>query len=179
MKRLIASDIHGSAAYCRKLLKLYHQEGAQQLILLGDIAYSGSYEMEYEFDPQTVVRLLDLHHASITCVEGNCDRGIINLRPRFKTNPNYVIVNWEGVNVFLTHGHRSSMPPVGAAQLMFYGHTHVPSFHDYGDLICANPGSVSLPRSGSEHSCIIYEPGLLRWLTLDGEEYRRELLPTP
>ena len=85
----------------------------------------------------------------------------------------------EGKDVFLTHGHRSALPPVGAAQLMFSGHTHVPTYHDYGDLVHANPGSVSLPRSGSNHSCIIYEPGLLRWLTLGGEEYRREVLPTP
>ena len=68
MKRLIASDIHGSAAYCRKLLQLYHQEGCKELILLGDIAYSGSYDEEYDFDPRAVIRLLDLHHASITCV---------------------------------------------------------------------------------------------------------------
>ena len=179
MKRLIASDIHGSAAYCRKLLQIYHREGAKELILLGDLVYSGSYEAEFDFDPRTVVRLLDFHHESITCVEGNCDYGIAKLHPRFKTIPGHTIVNWEGTNVFLTHGHRSALPPMGAAELMFSGHTHVPAFHNYGDLICANPGSVSLPRGGSEHSCILYEPGLLRWLTLDGEEYRREILPIP
>lgn len=177
MKRLIASDIHGSVTFCKKLLALYHREGAKELILLGDIAYSGSYEEEYAFDPRGVVRLLDPLHTSITCVEGNCDFGLAKLRPRFRTIPNHTIVNWEGLDVFLAHGHRSSLPPIGAARLMFSGHTHVPAYHDYGDLICANPGSVSLPRGGSEQSCILYEPGLLRWLTLDGEEFRRELLP--
>ena len=34
MKRLIASDIHGSAAYCKQLLKLYHREKCKELILL-------------------------------------------------------------------------------------------------------------------------------------------------
>ena len=179
MKRLIASDIHGSATYCKQLLKLYHREKCRKLILLGDIAYSGSYEAEYDFDPRAVIRLLDPLWESITCVEGNCDFGIGKLRPRFQTIPGHTIVNWEGKDVFLTHGHRSSLPPMGAAQLRFSGHTHVPAYHDYGDLVYANPGSVSLPRSGSNHSCIIYEPGLLRWLTLDGEEYRREVLPTP
>ena len=43
MKRLIASDLHGSARFCRQLLERYQQEGAQQLILLGDLVYSGSY----------------------------------------------------------------------------------------------------------------------------------------
>ena len=35
MKRLIASDLHGSLPYCRQLLDLYRQEGAEQLVLLG------------------------------------------------------------------------------------------------------------------------------------------------
>ena len=51
MKRLIASDLHGSARFCRQLLERYQQEGAQQLILLGDLVYSGSYAPQYEYDP--------------------------------------------------------------------------------------------------------------------------------
>ena len=41
MKLLIASDIHGSAYYCRKLLEAYKKEEADKLILLGDILYHG------------------------------------------------------------------------------------------------------------------------------------------
>lgn len=41
MRWMIASDIHGSARYCRMLLERYEQEGAQRLILLGDLLYHG------------------------------------------------------------------------------------------------------------------------------------------
>ena len=58
MKRLIASDLHGSARFCRQLLERYQQEGAQQLILLGDLVYSGSYDPQYEYDPHQVIHLL-------------------------------------------------------------------------------------------------------------------------
>ena len=37
MKYLIASDIHGSAYYCRKLLDAFERENADRLILLGDL----------------------------------------------------------------------------------------------------------------------------------------------
>ena len=40
MKYMFASDIHGSAYYCRKLLEAYRQSGAERLILLGDISVS-------------------------------------------------------------------------------------------------------------------------------------------
>ena len=35
----IASDIHGSALYCRKLLDLMEKRGADRLVLLGDLLY--------------------------------------------------------------------------------------------------------------------------------------------
>lgn len=41
MKLMIASDIHGSAYYCRKMLEAYDGEKADKLLLLGDILYHG------------------------------------------------------------------------------------------------------------------------------------------
>ncbi len=41
MKLMIASDIHGSAYYCRKMLEAYDREKADKLLLLGDILYHG------------------------------------------------------------------------------------------------------------------------------------------
>ena len=37
MRLMIASDIHGSAVYCRQMLDAYEREGADRLLLLGDI----------------------------------------------------------------------------------------------------------------------------------------------
>ena len=41
MKLLIASDIHGAADCCRSLLDAWDREGADRLLLLGDILYHG------------------------------------------------------------------------------------------------------------------------------------------
>ena len=41
MKLMIASDIHGSAYYCKQLLAALEQEQADRLLLLGDILYHG------------------------------------------------------------------------------------------------------------------------------------------
>ena len=81
MKRLIASDLHGSAAFCRRLLALYRETGAQQLVLLGDLAYSGSYDPQYEYDPQGVIDQLNTIAPSVLWVEGNCDYGVTALLP--------------------------------------------------------------------------------------------------
>ena len=39
MKYMIASDIHGSAHYCRLLKERYLEERADKLLLLGDLLY--------------------------------------------------------------------------------------------------------------------------------------------
>ena len=41
MKWMIASDIHGSAFWCRKLVEAFRREEADRLILLGDVLYHG------------------------------------------------------------------------------------------------------------------------------------------
>lgn len=39
MKLLIASDLHGSAYYCEKLLEAFQREEADRILFLGDILY--------------------------------------------------------------------------------------------------------------------------------------------
>ena len=41
MKWMIASDLHGSAYWCEKMVERYKEEGAGKLLLLGDILYHG------------------------------------------------------------------------------------------------------------------------------------------
>ena len=41
MKWMIASDLHGSAQCCRRLLEALQREDADRLILLGDLLYHG------------------------------------------------------------------------------------------------------------------------------------------
>ena len=45
MKYMFASDIHGSAYYCRKMLEAYKEEKAERLVLLGDLLYHGPRNM--------------------------------------------------------------------------------------------------------------------------------------
>ena len=74
MKLLIASDLHGSAFYTEKLLERYAKEGAERLILLGDILYHGPRnDLPERYAPKEVLAMLNPHAAEILCVRGNCD----------------------------------------------------------------------------------------------------------
>ena len=60
MKMMIASDIHGSAYWCAKLLDAYRAEGAQRMILLGDLLYHGPRnDLPQEYAPKKVIEMLN------------------------------------------------------------------------------------------------------------------------
>ena len=77
MKLLIASDIHGSAYWCSKLMDAYQNEKADRMILLGDIQDNGPRNaLPKEYDPQRVCDLLIHISDRILCVRGNCDADV-------------------------------------------------------------------------------------------------------
>lgn len=71
---MIASDIHGSAYYCRKMLDAYKREGADRLLLLGDILYHGPRnDLPKDYNPKEVIAMLNPMKQELLCVRGNCD----------------------------------------------------------------------------------------------------------
>ena len=69
MKLMIASDIHGSAYYCRKMLEAYDREKADKLLLLGDILYHGPRnDLPKEYAPKEVITMLNARKQELLCV---------------------------------------------------------------------------------------------------------------
>ena len=69
MKLMIASDIHGSAYYCRKMLEAYDREKADKLLLLGDILYHGPRnDLPKEYAPKEVIAMLNARKQELLCV---------------------------------------------------------------------------------------------------------------
>ena len=70
MKLMIASDIHGSAYYCRKMLEAYDREKADKLLLLGDILYHGPRnDLPKEYAPKEVIAMLNARKHSYVSEE--------------------------------------------------------------------------------------------------------------
>ena len=90
MKFVIASDIHGSAFWCRKLMELCEKEQPDHLILLGDILYHGPRnDLPRDYAPKQVIPMLGAWAEKILCVRGNCeaevDQMVLNFPCRWKT----------------------------------------------------------------------------------------------
>ena len=56
MKIMIASDLHGSAKYCRALLDAHACEQPDKLLLLGDLLYHGPRnDLPEEYDTKAEI----------------------------------------------------------------------------------------------------------------------------
>ena len=68
MKYMFASDIHGSAYYCRKMLDAFEKEGAERLVLLGDLLYHGPRnDLPKEYAPKQVIPHAECHERQNLC----------------------------------------------------------------------------------------------------------------
>ncbi len=174
MKLMIASDIHGSAYYCEKLLQAYDREGAHKLLLLGDILYHGPRnDLPREYNPKQVIELLNNRKDEILCVRGNCDTEVDQMVLEFPILAEYCILYIDNQMLFATHGHKFNMetpPMLKAGDILLNGHTHVPKCQRFGEFLYMNPGSISIPKENSPNSYMIYEDKFV-WKNLDGEIY--------
>lgn len=172
MKYVIASDIHGSAHYLKKLLACYDKEGADRLLLLGDILYHGPRnDLPEGYAPKEVISLLNERKSSIFCVRGNCDTEVDQMVLEFPILADYAIIEAGDKLVYATHGHKfneNSLPPLQNGDILLHGHTHIPVCREHDTYVYINPGSVSIPKENSHHGYMTLENGVFEWKDLDG-----------
>lgn len=176
MRYLIASDIHGSLPAAEVLLARFHEEGADRLLLLGDLLYHGPRNPLPEgYAPAEVAKLLNEYADQISAVRGNCDAEVDQMVLDFPCLSDYALVVDEGTTLMLTHGHldaRRVVEGLPAGSFVFSGHTHVKGIGSLfapaslgddapGHITFANPGSVGHPKDGSA-SYALYEHGAIK-----------------
>ena len=174
IKLMVASDIHGSAYYCKKMLEAFDREQADRLLLLGDILYHGPRnDLPKEYDPKEVIKMLNERKNRIFCVRGNCDTEVDQMVLEFPILADYAVIPTADRLIYATHGHHfnlNTLPPMQPGDILLHGHTHIPAWEPFGDgNLYLNPGSVSIPKEGSEHSYMILKAGEAVWKTLEGE----------
>ncbi|QHQ61646.1 phosphodiesterase [Anaerocolumna sedimenticola] len=175
MKLMIASDIHGSAYYCGKMIEAYKREQADKLLLLGDLLYHGPRnDLPKEYEPKKVIEMLNGIKEELLCVRGNCDTEVDQMVLEFPIMAEYCILYLGCRMIYATHGHKfnqTDKPMLKKGDILLNGHTHIPKYEDMGDYIYINPGSVSIPKDNSAHSYIILEEEFV-WKDLDGKPYK-------
>ena len=170
MKLLIASDIHGSAYWCRKLMEKIEAENPDKVILLGDLLYHGPRnDLPEDYCPKEVIPMLSSLKEKLLAVRGNCEAEVDQMVLPFPCMADFAMLEADGKTFYLTHGHHhnpENLPPLTSGSIFLSGHTHIKLDKTVGGIRCLNPGSVSIPKDGS-HSCLIWEDGSFRFCVLE------------
>ena len=172
MKFLIASDLHGDLAAVNRLLEVFRLEGADRLVLLGDLLYHGPRnDLPKGYDPKGVIAALNGLKGQILAIRGNCDTEVDQMVLEFPILADYAVLSLPCDRlVYLTHGHRynEEVPmPMGERDVMLHGHTHVAGATKcVGGQLCLNPGSVSIPKGGTEPCYLLLEGNTFTQKTL-------------
>ena len=171
MKLIIASDIHGSAYYCRMLLEAFKKENADRMLLLGDILYHGPRnDLPRDYAPKEVISMLNPLRDKLFCVRGNCDTEVDQMVLEFPVLADYAVIALDDKLIYATHGHNyneEKLPPLSSGDILFCGHTHVPKINKHEKYTYMNTGSVSIPKENSPHSYVVYENGNFSWKDLE------------
>ena len=172
MKWLIASDIHGSAYYCRELIRVFKEERADRMLLLGDILYHGPRnDLPKEYAPKEVAALLNDIKDRIYAVRGNCEAEVDQLMFQFPVMAEYVLIPCGERMIIAAHGHNFNedrLPAIRHGDILLNGHTHVPACREHEHYIYMNPGSVSIPKEDSHHGYMMMEDGHFMWKDFAG-----------
>jgi putative phosphoesterase len=174
MKLVIASDIHGSSYYCKKLVSIVENEKPDRLVLLGDILYHGPRnDLPRDYAPKEVISMLNPLKDIIICVRGNCDTEVDQMVLNFDVLSDSAVIYDGETEMFLTHGHKYSPenpPKLKNGAILLGGHTHIACDVFYDDFRYINPGSVSIPKGETVRSCLKYENGKFAFISLEDDE---------
>ena len=168
MKLLIASDIHGSADYCRQLMESIKRENPAKVLLLGDLLYHGPRNnLPAGYAPKEVAAMLNSIKAKVLCVRGNCDTEVDQMMLEFPVLSDSALLFCDGLTIYAAHGHHD-FPALEQGNVVLSGHTHVPADFVNNGVRYLNPGSVSIPKDGSWHGYMVLEDRNFVWKNLEG-----------
>lgn len=92
-KIIVASDLHGSGFYTKKLMAAAAREKAERMLLLGDLLYHGARnDLPKGYAPKEVIALLTNAPCPISAVRGNCDSEVDQMVLAFPIMADYALM---------------------------------------------------------------------------------------
>ena len=182
MRYLVLSDIHGGSEELKQTLRFFQIFNCDFLILLGDLLNHGPRnKLPASYDPMNVGNLLNQFKEKIISIRGNCDSEVDGMVFDFPCNAAYgylVVSTSRGIKkIFLTHGHlhkietkeQISKLGLNEGDIVLSGHTHVSGiFFKESGVININPGSISIPKGGTQKGFALISENAIELYNLDG-----------
>ena len=159
MKLMFISDIHGVSKNLEYIKNKFENLECDKLVVLGDLV-SGPINNEF-YNTNYVINFLNSFRDNIICLKGNCDLVSDYKNYDFFVHDDLFKLEVDGLIFYLNHGniYNYENPKEIKNGILIYGHEHIPYIRKKQNLLCINPGSISLPRGYFKESYLIYDNG--------------------
>ena len=183
MRVVVVSDTHGSVEFWMRLERFL--ENADAIWHLGDVLYHGPRNpLPLGYEPAKLAERLK--RFSIDYVRGNCDADVDVMVLGLPEMSRVVEESVGNFKIVMIHGDDLSEEDEEEftishkAHILLRGHTHIPRLERKGRIWVVNPGSLSLPKGGSENSFaeMVFDESevVVRILNLEGRVIMEEVL---
>ncbi len=179
MKIIIASDIHGSKYSAEKLQQSFIKEGADKMVLLGDIYNHGPRNpFPRDYAPMEVAKILNSIKDKILVIKGNCDSEVDQMISEFTFVEQAQLLLDSGIVITCTHGHKLNKDNLTSSvgDVLAYGHFHVNMMEKQNGIWIINPGSCALPKENSVAGYILIDGNKMYQKDLDGNIINQEII---
>lgn len=159
MRIIFISDIHGITKNLDYIRKTFDDLNCDKLVVLGDLFY-GPPNLKY-YNPLYVLEFLNHFKDKIICMKGNCDFNNYLKNCDFVIHEGLFKTKVDNHDFYFNHGNYYNYDNIGNIEtgILIYGHEHKPYIRKRGNVLCINPGSISLPRGNFMESYLLYDNG--------------------
>lgn len=157
MRILFISDIHGIVKNLDYIKKHFDDLNCERMVVLGDL-FNGPSNLE-DYNPSYVLDFLNSFKDKIICMKGNCDTDALLKKCHFVVHEGLFKIEIDNYDFYFNHGNHYNYDNLGDIRngILIYGHEHKPYIRKKNNVLCINPGSISLPRGTFIESYLFYD----------------------
>lgn len=173
----VVSDTHGSLKAWKSTLDRL-LASADIIVHAGDLLYHGPRNpLPDGYDPAALAHEINESPVPLVIARGNCDSEVDQAVVDWPVQEPYAYCFAEGLRILVHHGHVISperlQPYINkdTCDVFISGHTHIAGISMNSGVLCLNPGSPSLPKTGGGIPTVGWIEGdLVRIIRLDTGE---------
>ena len=183
MKIGIISDTHGMYDSWRMLYDKYMFD-CDYILHAGDILYHGPRNpVLTEYNPVKLAEHLNNLPNTLLFAHGNCDSEVDNMVLEHPIQTPYVLAHLSGKRVVLSHGHYfddadyiTTVAKRFKADVMIYGHIHIPVLEKIDNIIYLNPGSPALSKTVDKRGTVaLWQNNIIKIIYCDSGEIVKQV----
>ena len=158
MKIIVISDIHGIKTNLEHIKKKFYELKCNKLIVLGDL-FNGPKTVNTDKD--YIKDFLNEFSKNIIVMKGNTDYISDFNSLKFNVHTELHVEEFDSEIFYFNHGDVYNYDNLNEIKsgILIYGHEHIPYIRKKDNVLCINPGSISLSRSSFLESYLYYDNG--------------------